>query len=549
MKIHGKRLLALVLSLVLCLGLLPGAALAADSEVDYSEMKEKFAEDSEEAKTWPIYQDMDNWNLLVSDEGRKYFQDGGWDYILYPSFYEDIFMHGSLKDPYDVGVDIPRGATEVYADYYWMLTQYMEASFNLVEDYENDKELLFDYLTMPFRYYFATSGYAKRVYTDEYGLEEAVYSKGDDHFVIPSWKKAQAVKNESGVMYVVHFKCPVTAETTAHTFTGEQPSSWAKDQVGLAIDAGIVPQALQSRYTDTATRADFCALVVALLEKYLGWELTAEETFTDTDDINVRKAATLGIVQGVGNGAFNPNGELTREQAATMLERTYRASLRYLQGSGTSSFADSASVSSWAADAVAKMENSGIMTGVGNNRFAPQGPYSREQSIMTMYRLYRLFEPAQGMPAYQEAAPTEVDGLGQVYIGLNYIYPRLKFPSTMEVLRIRHGYYDRTGLSDAVLSDTDEYYAVSIMLKAMNSLGAMVSDTYVFLFDLTTGETYYDLINYAGDIADNAWGGGKLNWMEVETEALQIGGGGMLENECSPEEVAELVRMVQEANS
>ena len=27
------------------------------------------------------------------------------------------------------------------------------------------------------------------------------------------------------------------------------------------------------------------------------------------------------------------------------------------------------------------------------------------------------------------------------------------------------------------------------------------------------------------------------------------GGGGMLENECSPEEVAELVRMVQEANS
>ena len=549
MKKHWKRLLSLLLALVLCLGLMPGAALAAEEEVDYSEMTEKFAEDTEEAKTWPIYQDMDNWNLLVSDEGRKYFQDGGWDYMLYPSFYEDVFMHGSLKDPYDVGVDIPRGATEVYADYYWMLTQYMQAGFNLVEDYENDKDLIFDYMTMPFRYYFATCGYAKRVYTDEYGLEEAVYSKGDDHYVIPSWKKAQAVKNESGVMYVVHFKCPVAAETTTHTFTGEQPSSWAKDQVGLAIDAGIVPQALQSRYTATATRADFCALVVAMLEKYLGWELTAEETFTDTDDINVRKAATLGIVQGVGNGAFDPNGELTREQAATMLERTYRASLRYLQGGGTSGFADSSSVSSWAADAVAKMENSGIMTGVGNNRFDPQGPYSREQSIMTMYRLYRLFEPAQGMPAYQEAAPTEVDGLGQVYIGLNYIYTRLKFPSTMEVLRIRHGYYDRTGMSDAIFSDTDEYYAVSIMVKAMNSLGAMVSDTYVFLIDLTTGETEYDLINRAEDNVDYAWGGAKLNWMDVLTEALQIGGGGMLENECTPEEVADLVRMVQEANS
>lgn len=548
MKKHWKRLLSLLMALVLCLGLMPGAALAAEEEVDYSEMTEKFAEDAEEAKTWPIYQDMDNWNLLVSDEGRKYFQDSGWEYMLYPSFYEDVFMHGTLKDPYDAGVDIPRGATEVYADYYWMLDQYFAASFNLVDDY-NDKDAIFDYLTMPFRYYFATCGYAKRMYTDEYGQQEAVYSKGDDHYVILARQKAQAVKNESSVVYVVHFKCPVAAETTTHTFTGEQPSSWAKDQVGLAIDAGIVPQALQSRYTDTATRADFCALVVALLEKYLGWELTAEETFTDTDDINVRKAATLGIVQGVGNGAFNPNGELTREQAATMLERTYRASLRYLQGSGTSSFADSASVSSWAADAVAKMENSGIMTGVGNNRFDPKGAYSREQSIMTMYRLYRLFEPAQGMPAYQEAAPTEVDGLGQVYIGLNYVYTRLKVPSSMEVLRIRHGYYDRTGMSDAILSDTDEYYAVSIMLKAMNSLGVMVSDTYVFLTDLTTGKTYYNLIDYAGDNADYGWGSAKLNWLEVETEALQIGGGGMLEHECTPEEVADLVRMVQEANS
>ena len=548
MKKHWKRLLSLLMALVLCLGLMPGAALAAEEEVDYSEMTEKFAEDAEEAKTWPIYQDMDNWNLLVSDEGRKYFQDSGWEYMLYPSFYEDVFMHGTLKDPYDAGVDIPRGATEVYADYYWMLDQYFAASFNLVDDY-NDKDAIFDYLTMPFRYYFATCGYAKRMYTDEYGQQEAVYSKGDDHYVILARQKAQAVKNESSVVYVVHFKCPVAAETTTHTFTGEQPSSWAKDQVGLAIDAGIVPQALQSRYTDTATRADFCALVVALLEKYLGWELTAEETFTDTDDINVRKAATLGIVQGVGNGAFNPNGELTREQAATMLERTYRASLRYLQGGGTSSFADSSSVSSWAADAVAKMENSGIMNGVGSNRFDPQGAYSREQSIMTMYRLYRLFEPAQGMPAYQEAAPTEVDGLGQVYIGLNYIYTRLKFPSTMEVLRIRHGYYDRTGMSDAILSDTDEYYAVSIMLKAMNSLGVMVSDTYVFLTDLTTGKTYYNLIDYAGDNADYGWGSAKLNWLEVETEALQIGGGGMLEHECTPEEVADLVRMVQEANS
>ena len=65
------RVLSLSLALLLCTGLLPGAALAAEGEVDYSKMTEKFAEDTGEAKTWPIYQDMENWNLRVSAEGRK----------------------------------------------------------------------------------------------------------------------------------------------------------------------------------------------------------------------------------------------------------------------------------------------------------------------------------------------------------------------------------------------------------------------------------------------------------------------------------------------
>lgn len=542
MRKYKKRLLSLVLAIVLCLGLLPGTALAED--VDLSGMGDKFAQDTEEAVTWPIYQDMKNWNLLTNDEGRKYFQDGGWDYVLYPEFYDDVFLHGTLKDPYDTGVDIPRGATEVYADYYWMLTQYLDARINLVDN-PDDVATVFDYLTMPFRYYLATSGYAKRVYTDEYGQEEDMYSKGDDHFVILSHQKAQKVRNESGVVYVVHFKSELPEAASTHTFSGEKPSSWAQNQVGLAIEAGIVPQSLQSGYTDAATRADFCALVVTLLEKYLGMTLPAEETFRDTDDINVRKAATIGIVQGTGNGTFNPDAPLTREQAATMLERAYRVSLRYLQGGGTSGFADSASVSSWAADAVAKMENSGIMTGVGSNQFKPQDPYSREQSIITMLRLDRLMNPTEGKPNFPEPEPTEVDAMSLAEISLDYIYRRLKVPSSMDVISIRHGYYDRSGQSDAIFSTRDEYYAVSIMLSAMNSLGAMDTDTYVFLFNLTTGETQYDLIHKAEDNIDYAWGAAKLNWMDILNEALQLGGGGSLEG-FTREEVDRIVQRVVE---
>jgi hypothetical protein len=56
--------------------------------------------------------------------------------------------------------------------------------------------------------------------------------------------------------------------------------------------------------------------------------------------------------------------------------------------SSRSTFADNSLISSWAFDAVGEMQGSGIMGGVGNNRFDPRGNYERQQAIITMLRLY-----------------------------------------------------------------------------------------------------------------------------------------------------------------
>ena len=167
----------------------------------------------------------------------------------------------------------------------------------------------------------------------------------------------------------------------------DAPSSWAVEQVEAAIAAGIVPDALQSQYTQSATRAEFCALAVELYENVAGTEIIQRATFTDTNDENVEKMAGLGVVTGVGEGRFDPDGTLTREQAATMLSRLAAAMGRPLTAQSPT-FADNGSVSAWALDAVGQMQGSGIMGGVGNNAFDPQGSYSREQSMLTMLRLY-----------------------------------------------------------------------------------------------------------------------------------------------------------------
>ena len=166
------------------------------------------------------------------------------------------------------------------------------------------------------------------------------------------------------------------------------PSQWAASQVYAAISDGIVPAALQSNYTQAATRAEFCALAVAVYEAVKG-EITGRTTFTDTSDVNVEKAASVNIVSGVAPGRFDPTARLSREMAAAMLSNLASAAGHPLpQQSAT--FADNSSISSWAFGSVGCVQAAGIMTGITVDMFAPKQPYTREQSIVTAARLFDL---------------------------------------------------------------------------------------------------------------------------------------------------------------
>ena len=167
-------------------------------------------------------------------------------------------------------------------------------------------------------------------------------------------------------------------------------SDWARDYVARGITMGLVPVALQRNYTSNITRAEFAALAVNLHELVTGREITGRIGFRDTTDVNVEKAAYSGIVLGVGNNLFAPHDTLTREQAAVMLSRLSTSIGRPLSHTGTIQFVDGGHISSWAIHAVAQVNSNAIMRGVGENRFAPHGAYTREQSIVTIIRLLDL---------------------------------------------------------------------------------------------------------------------------------------------------------------
>ncbi|MBD2846674.1 S-layer homology domain-containing protein [Paenibacillus sp. IB182496] len=166
----------------------------------------------------------------------------------------------------------------------------------------------------------------------------------------------------------------------------ERPSPWARAEVERAAALELLPSGLDGEYTRAITRAEFSRLAVTLYERVQG-AIVPAAPFSDTSDPDVRKMAALGIVNGTGDGRFQPDGRLTREQAAKILDLLLEA-LDEPASSAALDYADRGQIADWAAAHVASVSAKAIMGGVSANRFDPKGTYTREQSIATMVRIW-----------------------------------------------------------------------------------------------------------------------------------------------------------------
>jgi hypothetical protein len=167
------------------------------------------------------------------------------------------------------------------------------------------------------------------------------------------------------------------------------PSPWAAAQVNRAISADIVPLPLQIDYTQHITRAEFAALTVRLYETATGREITGRVSFNDTNNINVQKAAAIGVMSPTSRerGLFSPNAVLTRQDAAGTLVRLANLIGKPLPN-GTADFTDNDKIASWAIEAVGRVQAARLMSAGSGGNFNPTDLSTREECIIAIWRLY-----------------------------------------------------------------------------------------------------------------------------------------------------------------
>ncbi len=178
----------------------------------------------------------------------------------------------------------------------------------------------------------------------------------------------------------------------------EAVSDWAADEVQAADELGLVVPSCAFHMGSNITRLQFAQLAMNMWETCEGITVAPrdESPFTDCDDPEVSKAYSVGIVAGTGDGTFDPDGSLTREQLATMLYRVWQSVGGKVTPGGLEGYTDAASVSPWAADAVGAMAAAGIMKGTSETTLDPQASCTIEQSILLVYRLFSTVQSQRG---------------------------------------------------------------------------------------------------------------------------------------------------------
>ena len=169
------------------------------------------------------------------------------------------------------------------------------------------------------------------------------------------------------------------------------PSPWAAETVKEAVQLGFVPKMNQIDYIQDINRLEFCQIAYAFLkEEGIVTEEpeVAFDPFYDTLDPAVIALNHAGIIEGKSETTFQPFEKITREEMAVILDRIYQVIQDHSFEVPETAYVDKEQISDWAAESVKTVTALQIMQGKDGGKFAPGDYTTKEESIVTLLRLY-----------------------------------------------------------------------------------------------------------------------------------------------------------------
>lgn len=183
--------------------------------------------------------------------------------------------------------------------------------------------------------------------------------------------------------------------TSSHSFIDVKETHWASDAINTLAEKGIVSGVSDDIFTPegNTTRADLAIMLV----RYLGIEGTASTNFNDVSEGKyyynfVGLAKENGLINGYSDNTFKPEEKITRQDAMVMIANVLENYLNSKVNKDTSilgNFKDSDLISSYARESVAVLVNKGIIVG-NDGKLNPSANITRAEVSVIIYKLINL---------------------------------------------------------------------------------------------------------------------------------------------------------------
>ena len=191
--------------------------------------------------------------------------------------------------------------------------------------------------------------------------------------------------------------------SAATAFSDVEPGRWSEEYINYAVSNGYLKGVGDGKFDPAGTTTR--AMVVTVLWRMEGSpENGYRPDFRDVPEnewysVPVIWAKDAGVVLGVSQDSFDPNGKITREQLSTMLFR-YSDYKDYdvTREADLSTFTDKQSISDWAERAMAWAVGYGLIKGVTDKTVEPGGPATREQLATILKRYVETFALVYNTP-------------------------------------------------------------------------------------------------------------------------------------------------------
>ncbi len=204
------------------------------------------------------------------------------------------------------------------------------------------------------------------------------------------------------------------AGAAAMPFTDVKVGRWSYEYISTLYNAGIINGVSSTKFEPGAniTRGAFVKILGGIeginVSNYSG------SSFEDVPASAwyapyVKWAVSAGVTNGISAKKFNPDGQITRQDMATMIYRyaNFRG-IGLAKKTAKVYFTDMSGVATYARTPVNAMQRAGIINGINNGdytyRFAPTSKATREEASKMLCVVYEMAKNPTAQPhAYTQA--------------------------------------------------------------------------------------------------------------------------------------------------